>query len=150
GDGFGKLWAGQTISMLGTEVTLLALPLVAIKVLRATPFQIGLLSAAEFVPFLLLGLPARAWVDLLRRRPIMIIAYVVRAAALGAVPVAAALGGLRLWVLYAVSLVAGTMTVLFDVAYSAYLPSIIPQERLLDGNSKLEFSRSGATLAGPG
>lgn len=150
GDGFRKLWAGQTVSMLGTQVTLLALSLVAIKMLRATPFQVGLLSAAEFVPFLLIGLPAGAWLDRLRRRPVMIMADVIRAAVLGVVPAAAALGDLRLRLLYAVVLVAGAMTVLFDVAYAAYLPSIVSRDRLLDGNAKLEFSRSGATLVGPG
>ncbi len=147
---FGRLWAAQTISVLGTQVTLLALPLVAITALGATPFQVGLLGAAEFVPFLLVGLPAGAWVDRLRRRPVMIAADAARAAALAAVPAAAALGALRLELLYAVALVTGTLTVFFDVAYSAYLPSIVTRERLLEGNSKLELSRSGATLAGPG
>src|SRR6266550_1713291 len=145
-----KLWTGQTISQLGTQVTLLALHLSAIVVLKATTFEVGALTAIEFSPFLLIGLPAGVWVDRLSRRPILIAADVGRAAALGSVPIAYAFGGLTFWHLYAVSFVSGCLTVFFDVAYQSYLPSLVERGHLVEGNAKLEISRSGAQLAGPG
>jgi len=147
---FMKLWTGQTVSQLGTQVTLLAMPLVAILLLHASAFEVGLLTAAEFAPFLLVGLPAGVWVDRMRRRPIMIVADVGRALTLGSVPVAHALGVLTLAQLYAVAFVAGVLPVFFDVAYQSYLPSLVDRSRLVEGNSKLEISRSAAQLAGPG
>jgi len=147
---FRKLWAAESISQLGTQVSLVALPLIAIMLLNATPFQVGLLTAAEFLPFLLVGLPAGAWVDRMRRRPVLIVADAGRAVALLALPVAYAFGALQLWMLYPVALAAGILTVFFDVAYGSYLPSLVDRDRLLDGNAKLELSRSGAQLVGPG
>jgi len=147
---FMKLWTGQTVSQLGTQVTLLAMPLVAILVLHATAFEVGLLTAAEFAPFLIVGLPAGVWVDRMRRRPIMIVSDVGRALTLGSVPIAHAFGVLTLGQLYVVAFVSGVLTVFFDVAYQSYLPSLVDRTRLVEGNSKLEISRSGAQLAGPG
>jgi MFS family permease len=145
-----KLWTGQTISQLGTQVSLLAIPLTAVVTLHASAFQMGALTAVEYAPFLLVGLPAGVWVDRLRRRPILVAADVGRAAALGSIPVAYAVGTLSIWHLYAVSLVAGCLTVFFDVSYQSYLPSLVDRARLVEGNAKLEISRSGAQLAGPG
>src|SRR5213594_4254688 len=85
---FMKLWTGETISQLGTQVTLLALPLTAILILKAGPFQVGLLATVEFLPFILIGLPAGVWVDRLPRRPILIVGDLGRAAALGSIPIA--------------------------------------------------------------
>jgi MFS family permease len=147
---FLKLWAGQTISLFGSQVTLLALPLTAVVALDATPAQMGLLGAAEFAPFLLLGLFAGVWVDRLRRRPLMIAADLGRAALLGSIPAAAFSGVLRMELLYAVGFLVGVLTVFFDVAYQAYLPSLVRREELVEGNSKLEVSRSVAQIAGPG
>jgi MFS family permease len=147
---FVKLWAGHTISQLGSQVTILALPLTAILLFRATPFQVGVLGTLEFLPFLLFGLPAGVWVDRLRRKPILVIADVGRFLALGSIPLAYAFDALRLPQLYVVAFLAGIFTVLFDVAYGAYLPSLIDRRQLVDGNSKLEISRSGAQLVGPG
>lgn len=147
---FRRLWAAETISQLGTQVTLLALPLAAIVVLKASPFQVGLLGVFEFVPFLLVGLPAGVWVDRLRRRPILVAADVGRALLLGSIPLAHAFGALHLSQLYAVSLLAGVLTVFFDVAYQSVLPSLVGREHLVEGNAKLEGSRSAAQLAGPG
>src|SRR5438552_19159024 len=89
---FLKLWAGQTVSLLGSEITLLALPLTAILVLKTTPMELGVLSAAQSAPFLLLSLPAGVWVDRLPRRPILVASDLGRALVLGSVPVAAIAG----------------------------------------------------------
>ena len=148
--GFLKLWGAETVSQLGTQVTLLALPLTAVLVLHATPFEVGLLGTAEFLPFLLVGLPAGVWVDRMRRRPILIAGDLGRAVALGTIPLAYSLGVLHIVQLYVVAFISGICTVFFDVAYQSYLPSLVDRDQLMDGNSKLEISRSGAQLAGPG
>jgi MFS family permease len=145
-----KLWTGETISQFGTQVTLLGLPLIAILLLKANAFQVGLLGTVEFLPFILFGLPAGAWVDRLRRRPILIAGDVGRALSLASIPIAYELGQLSLPQLYVVAFVNGVLTVFFDVAYQAFLPSIVEREELLEGNSKLEGSRATAQLAGPG
>ncbi|MDP9295126.1 MAG: MFS transporter [Actinomycetota bacterium] len=147
---FRRLWGAETVSQLGTQVTILALPLTAVLILNATPFEVGLLGTAEFLPFLLIGLPAGVWVDRLRRRPILILGDLGRAFALGSVPLAYELGVLHIGQLYAVAFVSGICTVFFDVAYQSYLPSLVDRDQLVEGNSKLEISRSGAQLAGPG
>jgi MFS family permease len=147
---FMKLWTAETISQLGSQVTLLALPLVAITVLDASAFQVGLLGTVEFAPFVLVGLPAGVWVDRLRRRPVLIAGDLGRAAALLSIPVAYQLDALTIGQLYAVGFVTGVLTVFFDVAYQSYLPALVEPDQLLEGNSKLEISRSGAQIAGPG
>jgi MFS family permease len=111
---------------------------------------VALLGTVDFLPFILFALPAGVWVDRLPRRPVMIVADVGRAAALASIPAAKAAGALTIWQLYAVGFITGTLTVFFDVAYQAYLPTLVGREHLLDGNSKLETSRSGAQLGGPG
>ncbi len=114
---FLKLWAGQTVSLFGSQVTLLALPLTAALVLGATPRQMGFLGAAEFAPFLLFGLLAGVWVDRRRRRLILIAADVGRAALLASIPAAAFTDVLRIGQLYVVGFLVGVLTVFFDVAY---------------------------------
>ncbi len=146
---FLKLWTAESISQVGTQVTQLALPLAAIVVLEATPFEVALLGTIEFLPFILLGLPAGVWVDRLRRRPILIAGDLGRAIALGSIPIAFVLGVLTIWQLYVVGFVVGCFTVFFDVAYQSYLPSIVERDDLVEGNAKLEISRSGAALVGP-
>jgi MFS family permease len=147
---FMKLWTAETISQLGTQVTFLALPLTAIVILKASPFQVGLLGTLEFLPFIVVGLPAGVWVDRLRRRPILIVGDLGRVIALGSIPVAYELGVLHILHLYIAAFVAGVLTVFFDVSYQSYLPSLVDRDQLVDGNAKLEISRSGAQLAGPG
>jgi MFS family permease len=147
---FLKLWAGQTISQVGTQVSLLAIPLTAVVALGATAFQAGLLGTFEFLPFLLVGLPAGVWVDRLARRPLRVAADVGRAIALASIPVVSALHHLHMPQLYAVSFVVGVLTVFFDVAYQSYLPSLVEREQLVDGNGRLEFTRAAAEIAGPG
>jgi|SRR5579859_4375017 len=147
---FRKLWAGQTISAFGSLVSRFALPVTAILVLGATPLQITLLSAAELAPGLLVSFFVGAWVDRLRRRPILIAADLGRAVLLGAIPVAALLGILRIEQLYLVALLVSVLTVFFDVAYRSYLPTLVRREELLEGNSKLQASNSVAEVAGFG
>ena len=147
---FVKLWTGQTISRFGSEVSTLAIPLAAALVLNASPAQMGLLGAFEFAPFLLLSLFAGVWVDRMRRRPVLIVADIGRAILLGSIPAAALLGVLRIEQLYVVGVLSGVLTVFFDVAYQSYLPVLVSREHLVEGNSKLEVSRSVAQIAGPG
>ena len=147
---FVKLWTGQTVSALGTQITILAVPILAALTLRVTPFEFGLLTTIEFVPILLLSLPAGVWVDRLRRRPILIATDVARAILLLSIPIAVVLGVLTIWQLYVVVFVSGALTVFFDVAYQSYLPSIVERNQLVEGNSKLELTRTGSQRLGPG
>ena len=116
---FVKLWTAETISQFGTQVSLLALPLVAVALLQATPFEVAMLGTIEFLPFILFSLPAGAWVDRLRRRPILIAGDIGRALVLISIPVAYVLGVLTIWQMFVVGFVAGTLTVFFDVAYQS-------------------------------
>ncbi len=147
---FVKLWTAETISQFGTQVSLLALPLIAAIILRVPPLEFALLATFEFLPFILLSLPAGVWVDRLRRRPILIVTDIARAIALLTVPVAVFFDVLTIWQLYAVGFFMGCMTVFFDVAYQSYLPALVEREDLVEGNSKLEISRSAAQITGPG
>jgi predicted MFS family arabinose efflux permease len=147
---FLHLWGAETVSQLGSQVTLLALPIVAVTMLAATPFQMGVLTALETLAFLVIGLPAGAWVDRWRRKRVLVVNDLIRAVALGSLPVAAALDVLSLPLLFAVAVVTGTATVFFDVAYQSYLPTLVDRSRIVDGNGKLETSRAVAQVAGPG
>ena len=147
---FLKLWAGQTISLFGSQVSLLALPLAAALTLGATPAQMGILGAAQQAPYLLMGLFAGVWVDRRRRRPILIAAELGRGVLMGSIPVVALLGLLTIEYLYVVTVLAGVLSVFFDVAYESYLPSLVRRDELLEGNSKLELSRSVALISAPG
>jgi MFS family permease len=146
---FRRLWAGQGASEIGTMVTSIAVPLLAVRLLQATPFQVGALTACQYAAFLLIGLPAGAWVDRMRHRRVMIVADLGRAVALGSVPVAAASGALTLGQLYAAVLLAGGLTVFFEVAYQSYLPFLIGRDRLVDGNATLQGTQAVAAVAGP-
>jgi Na+/melibiose symporter-like transporter len=146
---FVKFWVGQSLSQFGSQVTMLALPLAAIITLQATPVQVGALNALQNAPFLVLALFAGVLADRLERRRIMLGADVGRALVLGSVPLAAAAGLLRIEWLYAVALLTGSMTVLFQVCYQAYLPVLVPPRQIRQGNSALEFSTSLAQFGGP-
>lgn len=147
---FLKLWSGQTISVFGSAITFLALPLTAVTVLNATPAQMGLLNAAQALPFLMVALFAGAWIDRNRRRPIMVLADVGRGILLGLIPLSLWLGWLRMEILYALVFAIGVLTVFFDVAYYAFLPALVQREHLVEGNSKLELSNSVAAIGAPG
>jgi MFS family permease len=147
---FVRLWTGQTISQLGSQVSALAIPFVAIDVLGASTFAVALLGVIDFLPFLLIGLPAGVWVDRLRRRPVMIVGDLGRAVALATIPLAFVAGVLSIVQLYVVGFTVGVLTVFFDVAYQSYLPSLVARDQLQEGNAKLEMSRAGAQVVGPG
>jgi MFS family permease len=147
---FLRLWGSQSVSQLGSQISVLAIPFAAVLVVDASAFQVALLGAAVMAPWLLFALPAGVWVDRLPRRPILVIADLGRAVALASIPLAYALDVLTMAQLYAVSFVSGTLTVFFDVAYQSYLPALVERTQLVDGNAKLEFSRSAASVAGPG
>ena len=147
---FVRLWIGQTVSVFGSEISGLALPLTAVLALRATPQEMGFLRTAEGLPFLLVGLFAGAWVDRSRRRPILIAADMGRALLLGSVPAAALLGSLRIGQVYLVGFLTGLLGVFFQVAYASYVPVLVGRRELIEANSKFEMSRSVAQIAGPG
>jgi MFS family permease len=138
------------VSQTGTAITAVAVPLVALLQLQATALQVGLLRAAEFMPYLLFTLPAGELVDRRRRRPLMIGCDLVRAVALAVVPLAAVLGFLTLPLLFAVVVTVGFASVLFDVAAVTVLPSLVGRNALLQANAALETSGSVAVVAGPG
>jgi len=147
---FVKLWTGETISQFGTQVSQLAIPLIAALILEVPAFEFALLGVLEFLPFVLISLPAGVWVDRLRRRPILIVGDIGRAISLISIPIAVYFDALTIWQLYIVGFVNGCLTVFFDVAYQAYLPSLVERDDILEGNSKLEISRSTAQITGPG
>jgi predicted MFS family arabinose efflux permease len=147
---FLKLWAGQTVSELGSVVTRTAVPLVGLFALGAGPFEMAMLVVAGSLAVLLVGFLAGAWVDRLRRRPLLIAADAIRAVLLVSVPIAYAAGVLRMEQLYLVAFVEGCLGALFDAAYPAYVPSLIGVDRVVEGNSKLATSSSLAEIGGPG
>jgi MFS family permease len=147
---FLRFWSAQSISQLGSQITALALPLVALLLLDASPFEVAVLATVEWLPWLLFSLPVGAWIDRVHRRPVLILADLARGVALLSVPVAYWLDALTLGQLYVVAFATGVLTVFFDVAYQSYLPSLVERRQLSEGNSKLEISRSAAGLVGPG
>jgi MFS family permease len=147
---FLKLWGGQTISQFGYQLAALALPTLAILQFRATALQVGLLAALERIPFPILGLFTGVLVDRVSRRRLMIVADVARALILASIPAAAALHQLSLLQIYVAGLLLGIFTVLFDISYLAYLPSLVESRDLVEGNTKMQVTFSLASLAGPG
>jgi MFS family permease len=147
---FVLLWGGQSVSELGSSVTYVALPLVAVVVLHASPFSVGLLTAASSVAWLIVGLPAGVWVDRLPSRPLLIGTDVGRAVLTATVPVAWLLHALTMTQLVLVAFAVGTLSVLFDIGYPTYLPSVVTRQRLVEGNGVLAASESAANVVGPG
>jgi MFS family permease len=146
---FLKLWTGQSISELGSQVSQLAIPWLAAVSLHASPIEFSLLGVLGFLPFILFALPAGVWVDRLRRRQILIVGDASRAVLLTIIPILWAAGVLQIWHLLILQFVIGIFTVFFDVAYQSYLPALIEREHLVDGNSKLQLTVSIAQVAGP-
>jgi len=147
---FLKLWASQTVSVLGNQITALALPLTAALTLDASAAEMGVLVAAERAPFLLFGLVAGVWVDRVRKRPLLIAANLGRAALLFTITLAAVADLLTMAQLIAIAFTTGILTVFFDIAYYSYVPTLVRREQLVEANSKLEVSYSVALVAGPG
>jgi Na+/melibiose symporter-like transporter len=145
---FVKLWAGQTVSIFGSMLTRIALPLTALLTLNSGPLQQGLLQAVEAAPALAAGLFVGVWADRLRRRPLMIAADLARAGVLLSIPATAFAGRLTMAQLYLVAAFAALFTMVFDAAYPAYLPTLIGRERVVEGNAGLTASASVAEIGG--
>ena len=146
---FIKMWTGQSISEFGSQISQLAIPLLAAVSLHASAFQFSLLGVVGFLPFIIFALPAGVWVDRLRRRQILIVGDAARAVLLALIPILWATHVLQMWHLLVLQFVIGIFTVFFDVAYQSYLPALIEREHLVDGNSKLQLTVSVAQVAGP-
>lgn len=149
---FLKFWFGETVSLFGTQVSLLALPLTAVLVLNGGPAELGFLRFLQFIPYLLFGLAFGVWVDRSRRRPILIIANVSRLVLIGMVPLLSAIGQLSAVALFLITFGVGTAAVLFDVTWMSYIPTLVEGERasLVEANAKLGATSSAADMAGPG
>lgn len=146
---FMRLWTAQAISEFGARITREGLPLAALLTIHATPAQLGLLAACATAPQVIVGALAGGFVDRAKRRAIMIWSDLARAALLASIPLAAWLGALRIEQLYVIALLVGAASVLFDLADHAFLPSLIPQTDLDEGNSKLGVTSSTAEIGGP-
>jgi MFS family permease len=144
------LSTAQTVSAVGSQVTIVALPLSAVLIMHAGAAQMGVLVALSVLPYPILALWVGAWVDRLSRRRILILADWARALLLGSIPVAAALGVLTMLQLYVVACAAGCASVWFDVAYTSYIAQVVPRKQLASANSTVAVSRSCAQVAGPG
>ena len=147
---FLTLWSGQSLAQFGPQITELAVPVLAVLLLGASEFEIGVLNAANVAAFLLVGLPAGAWIDRLRKRHVMIAADIVRALALAAVPALWMLGVLEIWQLVAIAFVVGIATVFFDVSYQSIVPSLVRPRQIAEANGKLQATYELANIAGPG
>jgi MFS family permease len=147
---FLTMWGGQTFSQFGAQITELAIPVLAVLVLNATAFEVGLLNAANVAAFLVVGLPAGAWIDRMRKRHVMIWADAVRAVALATVPLLWLTGTLQIWQLIVVALIMGVATVFFDVSYQSIIPSLVRPRQIAEANGKLQSTYELANIAGPG
>ena len=147
---FLTFWTGETFSQVGAQITQLALPLTAVYTLKISTAGLGLLNAASFAPFLGFSLLIGVWVDRLRCRPLMIASNVGRCLLVGSIPLLALLHALHLGYLYLAALAIGVLTVLFNVAYQAYLPALVDRDNLVEANSKMQVTSSVAQIGGPG
>jgi MFS family permease len=147
---FVKLWAGQTVSVFGDQVSALAIPLAGILVLHASAAQMGILSAAVWAPHLVFSIAAGAWVDRRRhRRRLLVATDLARAAALATIPLAYALDALTIGQLYAVAFVVGALTVVFDVGNSAFFPLVVSRAQIVEAQARLSTTRSASYIGGP-
>src|SRR5215469_7301679 len=147
---FLTLLIGQTISLVGSQVSVLALPLTAVLILNANAAQMGILQAVEYAPAAIFGLFVGVLVDHIPRRPVLILTDVGRGLLLSSIPLALSLGMRQMTYLYAVGFFVGVLTIFFAVAYQAYLPSLVERESLVAANGTLEASSSAAQILGPG
>lgn len=146
---FRQLWTGDAVSQLGVQLVGLAMPVLAVRVLGADEFQMGLLGTFEMLAFLVVGLPAGAWVDRWRKRRVVIAGDLVRGVVLLSLPAAWLLDALTMWQVYVVALVVGTATVFFDVAHQSYLPDLVPSTQIGEANAKIMATGEVTRIAGP-
>jgi len=150
GADFRNLWLGESVSLFGDQVTLIALPLAAVLVLDANAAEMGYLTAAALIPHLLFSLPAGAWLERVeRRRWLMIASDLARAGLLASIPIAYALDALTFAQLYAVAFLAGTFAVVFDISHMTLYVSVTKREDYVEANSLLNGSRAFSYVAGP-
>lgn len=147
---FMKIWAGESVSLVGNQITIFALPLVAILTLHATVFQVGLLNMSRNLPLVVFSLLAGVWLDRMKRRPILIACSLGNAVLIGLVPLSSATGWLSMGLLYAVTILVGILSVFFDVGVLTYMPSLVGRRKLSQSNSMIQTSTSLALVAGPG
>lgn len=144
------LWGGDAVSQVGTQLTHLAIPVIAVTLLGASEWEVGVLGAAETAAFLLVGLPAGAWIDRMLKRRVLIAADLVRALMLAVIPALWFVGVLQMWHLVLVAAVVGVATVFFDVSYQSYIPVLLPGPQIGKANSYLESTGQIARIGGPG
>lgn len=147
---FTLLWTGQTISEVGSQVTALALPLLATLTLQASTFEVALLTVCSSAGFLLVALHAGALIDRTRKKPVLVRTDIARATLIATIPIAHVAGVLTIWQMYVVALASSVLTVFFDVSYQSYLPVLVPRDQLVEGNAKLTSSAEVARVGGPG
>jgi MFS family permease len=148
--GFLWLWGGQTVSIFGEQFTSLAIPVLAVTLLHAVAWQMGVLNAASTAAFLVVGLPAGAWVDRWMKRRVMITADVVRTVVLAIIPILWFTGHLEIWQLFIIVAIYGVASVFFDVSYQSYIPLLVRSEQVGPANSTLEATAQVARIGGPG
>ncbi|MGQ4487586.1 MFS transporter [Streptomyces sp. SAS_281] len=146
---FRRFWFGQTLSQFGAKIGTLGLSVTAVELLNASTRQVGILGAASTVCYLLIGLPAGAWVDRLLKRKTMMWAALTRCVTILVIPLLWLAGDLRIEVLYVVAVVVGVASVFFDVAYQSYVPVLVPEEAIGAANARLEATAQISTLGGP-
>jgi MFS family permease len=147
---FRLFWFGETISTAGSAMAVVAMPLTAVLVLHSSTLVVGLLQATAWLPAVLIGLPAGAWVDRRRKRPVMLACDIAAFALFASVPVAAWTGVLTIGQLVAVAFLAGSAAVFFTASYGAFVRSVVSADRRMEANAKLEGSVWAAQMAGPG
>jgi predicted MFS family arabinose efflux permease len=146
---FCRLWAGETVEWLTDSISTFGIPTIAIEIFNAGPLQMGVLNALSNLAYPTLGLFAGVWVDRWQRKPVLVWTNIVQVIALMSIPIAFLLRILNLYQLFVVTLVMSVTIVFFDMAYTAYLPTLIDREDLVEGNSRLEASASGSAVVGP-
>ncbi len=145
---FWKYWTGQTISNLGSSITLFALPLLVYK-LTGSALNLGIATAATFLPYLLFGLILGAWTDRVDRKRMMIGTDIGRALVVASIPLMAALGLLSVWWIYVVAFIQATLTICFEAGQFAAIPSLVNRDDLVTANGRIQASYSGASILGP-
>ena len=148
---FLKFWSGETLSLFGAQITTLAIPLTAVLVFKASPFQVGLLRFLQLVPYLGLAMLFGVWVDRARRKRVMMVANGARMVLIAAIPILSATRHLTLGLLLAIACAVGVFSVLFDVSWMAFVPTLVKEpEQYVEANQKLGVTSSSADVAGPG
>ncbi len=147
---FVRLWSGETVSLIGTQITQFTLPIIAILTLGASVFEVGVLNACRYSPVVVVSLFAGVWLDRRRRRPVLIACSLGNAVLIGIIPIAYGFGVLSIGLLYLICLLVGVLTVIFDVGVLSYVPSLVQRRHLADSNGQIQTSTSLAGIAGPG